>query len=157
MTFTVIKRDYRGRPQLSYQGEVFARGAGWVCVVAPFTFGDRDLGYIYLRQGDIFTEWFYNDRWYNIFRVEDGQSGALKGWYCNITRPAEIEIDRVAADDLALDLFIYPDGQSLLLDQEEFETLPLGADERQHALAAVQAVLALVKARAGPFADIARP
>ncbi len=154
MTFTVIKRDFRGRPQLSYQGEVVARGDGWVCVVAPFAFPDRDLGYIHLKRGDIFTEWFYEDRWYNIFRVEDGHDGALKGWYCNITRPAEIGAEAVAADDLALDLFVYPNGEWLLLDEEEFASLSLSAEERQSVRAAIAALLALVAARRGPFADI---
>lgn len=149
---TIIKCDAQGREALRYSGEAVARGATWICVRAPFTFSDRDLGYIHLRRGDLFIEWFYADRWYNIFRVEDGASGQLKGWYCNLTRPARIEDDVVCADDLALDFFVGPDFTALLLDEEEYAALDLAAEERASVAAALDELRALVSERRGPFA-----
>jgi hypothetical protein len=39
--------------------------------------------------------------------------------------------------DLALDLWVWPDGTQAVLDQEEFEALPLVQEERERALAAL--------------------
>ena len=152
--FTVIKQDVLGKPTLSYSGAIRARGENFVCIDALFTFSDRDLGYVHLRQGDLFTEWFYSDRWYNIFRVQDVTSGQLKGWYCNITRPAKIELDQVAADDLALDVFVYPDGQFILLDEDEFTELDLSPADRQSAWRAIDQIKQLVAHREAPFNEI---
>jgi hypothetical protein len=112
------------------------------------------LGFVVFRRGDIFTEWFYSDRWYNVFRVEDGQTGALKGWYCNITRPATITDDSVRADDLALDIYVLPNGNILLLDEEEFDALNLSLDERISALRAVETIRRVSAARVEPFSEI---
>lgn len=152
--FTVIKRDAFGVEQLSYHGVLVERDQTCVCVDAIFALPDRDLGYIHLRRGDRFREWFYADRWYNIFRVQDADTGAVKGWYCNITRPAVITAGQAAADDLALDVFVYPDGRTLLLDEVEFGELNLTADEQAQAWQAVASIQKAVARRLPPFDEI---
>jgi uncharacterized protein len=77
------------------------------------------LGYTTFEPGDQFIEWFYTDRWYNIMEVRDQASG-LKGWYCNVTWPAEITAEVITYRDLILDLWVAPDGSTLELDQDEF-------------------------------------
>lgn len=148
---TVIKRDPSGAETWRYDGTVIDRGAAWVCLEARFNRDDHDAGYLVYRRGDLFTEWFYSDRWYNVFRIQDGVTGALKGWYCNVTRPAQIGPDVVAADDLALDVFVHPDGQTLLLDEDEFAALGLPASDRAAALAAVAQLRALAAAGMAPL------
>lgn len=154
MTFTIYKRDEHGQEVFQYTGDLVERGEGWVCIRAAFGSASRDLGYIHLKQGDWFTEWFYADRWYNIFRIEDVETGVLKGWYCNLTRPAEIHADYAAADDLALDLFVHTDGSIRVLDEDEYAALVLTADEHQAVAAAVDEIRRLVAQRDGPFAGI---
>lgn len=149
--FTVIKRDVTGSETLRYTGELVERGATWVCIRAPFSFSDRDLGYVVLRRGDLFTEWFYSDKWYNIFRIDDVATGQLKGWYCNLTRPAEIGADVVAADDLALDVFVKPDGTWLLLDEDEYQALAIAPAEDAQVQAAITEITRLVTHRQPPF------
>ena len=152
--FRVIKRDSQGDDKLSYRGIIRERSARSLCVEATFAFSDRDLGYICLRRGDVFHEWFYSDRWFNIFRVQDVESREVKGWYCNITRPAIIEPHQVAADDLGLDVFVYPDGRTLLLDEDEFARLGLPLSEQQAAWNAVDMIKEMVQARRPPFDEI---
>ena len=65
-------------------------------------------------------EAFYNDRMYNIFQILDGPRGKLKRWYCNVSRPAVFNQDGVSWEDLALDLWVSPDGRQAVLDREEF-------------------------------------
>ena len=152
--FRIIKRDAHGNDQLSYSGVVRERSDRFLCVEASFALADRDLGYIHLRRGDVFREWFYSDCWFNIFRVQDVESEQVKGWYCNITRPAIIEPHQAAADDLGLDVFVYPDGQTLLLDEDEFARLGLPLSEQQAAWEAVAMIQKMVRTRQHPFDEI---
>ncbi len=151
---TVIKRDARGEDELSYKGVLREQNEEYICVDAQFALEDRDLGYIKLRRGDRFREWFYRDRWFNIFRVADGETNLLKGWYCNITRPPSIEAHQIAAEDLCLDVFIYPDGRTLLLDEDDFMELKLTKHEVKKAWQAVAAIRRLVEKRLPPFDEI---
>lgn len=150
---TVYKRDDRGAPVWHYRGDVIDSGPGWVCVQARFGRERVDLGVIVFERGDVMTEWFYADRFYNIFRVESA-AGKLKGWYCNITRPAVITPESVAADDLALDVVVSPDGAITLLDEDEFNALDLPESDRATARNAVEILRERVARRDGPFAGI---
>jgi uncharacterized protein len=151
---TVIKNNHRGEKLWQYTGEAVARGATWVCLDAYFNRDDVDAGYVVFRRGDRMTEWFYSDRWYNIFRLQDVQTGQLKGWYCNITRPALISDSTIAADDLALDVFIAPSGALTLLDEDEFAALDLTGADHAAALAAVETLRDLARQRIAPFDEI---
>ena len=153
--YNIIKRDAAGQEELRYSGVLHARTEEFVCIDATFALDDRDLGYIQLRRGDQFREWFYIGRWYNIFRIGEAGSGALKGWYCNITRPPRVSDCQIAADDLCLDLFVSPAGQTLLLDEAEFAGLDLTPRERGQAWAAVADLRSMVARRRPPFDEIA--
>lgn len=151
---TVYKCDHEGRVVWQYAGKVLERGPDWVCLTAVFNGREFDMEFITFRRGDVFTEWFYADRWYNVFRIADGPTGALKGWYCNITRPAQIAADSVRADDLALDVFVTPAGAFMLLDKDEFDALNLPPNDQQAALRAVAALRDLAAQRTEPFHEI---
>lgn len=151
---TVYKCDANGEVVWQYKGAVVDRTESSICLAAIFERGESDLGFVVFRPGDVFTEWFYTDRWYNVFRVEDGQTGQLKGWYCNITRPAEITDEFVRADDLALDVYVMPNGSLLLLDEEEFDALNLPLDERIAALRAVENIRRASSERVEPFQEV---
>lgn len=151
---TVYKTNADGVDVLHYEGSLVRREGDMICLAALFERADSDLGFVVLREGDLFTEWFYSDRWYNVFRIEDGRNRQLKGWYCNITRPAEIGEDYVRADDLALDVFVKPNGSIILLDEDEFDALNLPPEERIAALRAVEMIRHLVDGRLEPFSEI---
>jgi protein associated with RNAse G/E len=153
-SLTVYKHDHQGALVWQYEGVLVDSGATWVCLDATFNRDDIDAGYVLFRRGDALREWFYSDRWYNIFRLQDVHDGRLKGWYCNITRPAVITAESISADDLALDVFVTPEGGVTLLDEDEFATLDLDAHDRQAALDAVEQIRQAVATRSGPFAEI---
>src|SRR5215471_10919645 len=115
---TIYKCNPYGEAVWKYQGNVIERGDNYVCLRAFFERKDAaDLGFVTFRQGDLFIEWHFSDRWYNVFQVHDGDSERIKGWYCNITRPAFITEDTISADDLELDVWITPGGTITLLDE----------------------------------------
>lgn len=105
---------------VTFQGMLLRAEPGHVEILAHWERAALDLGYVVFEPGDRFYEHFYTDRWFNIYEVRCEQ-GRLKGWYCNITRPAQIEGDVVTSEDLELDLFVSPDRANLLrLDADEF-------------------------------------
>lgn len=150
-TRIIIKRDHRGAFIWQYEGEVIEQGTHFVCIQARFNRDKADISVMVFRRGDVMTEWFYDDRWYNVFKVEDDTGERLKGYYCNITRPAEISESTIAADDLALDVFVSPEGEITLLDEDDFAALPLTDEERQSAREAVNQIRTLVIKRESPF------
>jgi protein associated with RNAse G/E len=151
---TIYKLDHDGQEMLRYAGKIVARGETWIQLEALFPFADKDAGYVVFRRNDRFVEWFYSDRWYNIFEVHDVADDALKGWYCNITRPATLSADEVHSDDLALDAWVSLDGTLLVVDEDEFEALPFDADTRQKALDGVAALREHLTRRDWPFDKI---
>jgi uncharacterized protein len=156
----VEKRDALGRVVLRYDGaRVLARTAHSVCIEAFFT---RDIagGVVPIHAGDRMIEWFFADRWYNIFQHHAAEDDHLKGWYCNITRPAAFTDSpdglTIGADDLALDVFVHPDGHVQLLDEDELAALGLPEAELAQVWGAVAQLRALVQGRLAPF-DTIRP
>lgn len=137
---TVHKLDHNGVHVWQYPARELARDAHSVRLEAFFSRGDIDLGFSTFARGDRFIEYFYNDRWYNIFAVHAGNSERLKGWYCNICRPAYLGETEIRCEDLALDLWAEPEGEMVVLDEAEFAALPLTPGERENSLRALHAL-----------------
>ncbi len=135
---TVIKTDHTGREVWRYQGVVLECGPHHVMLEARFNRDDLALDYVTLRRDDRFVETFYDDRWYNLFEVHDKDDDRIKGWYTNFARPAHIVDGEVRSDDLALDLWIDPDGRKRVLDRDEFDALPIDERERAAVLDALE-------------------
>jgi uncharacterized protein len=125
----VIKRNLAGEETWRYNGRVLERGAHWVRLEAFFNRDDRPFHGLVLGRGDRFVETFYSDRGYNIFEMHAREDDALKGWYCNVSRPAELTGGVVSYVDLPLDLLVYPDRRQLVLDEDEFAELGLDPAE----------------------------
>ncbi|HTK10252.1 MAG TPA: DUF402 domain-containing protein [Ktedonobacteraceae bacterium] len=152
---TVAKQNTLGKTVIEYQGEIVARLASGVIVQALWTQPVRDLGYTRFEPGDCFTEYYYTDRWFNIFMIASA-SGELKGWYCNIAAPAHIFADHIEQVDLLLDVWITPQGEPLILDEDEFaQDTTLSVTQRQAARQGLEALLALLASRQEAFSPLA--
>ena len=135
---TVIKTDHAGREVWRYEGVVLESDSHYVKLEARFNRDDLVLDYVTLRRGDRFVEHFFDNRWYNLFEVHDKDNDHIKGWYYNFARPAHITDGEVRSDDLALDLWVSPDGHKLILDQDEFDALQIDESERAAVLDALE-------------------
>jgi len=135
---TVVKRNPEGEATWQYQGSLLRREPNAVVLEARFNRPDMPFMGIALKENDRFIETFYTDRWYNIFEIYDRDDGQMKGWYCNVGRPAVLEGGTISYVDLALDLWVSPDGRQTVLDEEEFGGLALDARTRAKALAALE-------------------
>jgi hypothetical protein len=142
---SVLKLDENGNLVWRYPAVELERGNHHVRLEAFFNRDDLDLGFAVFARGDRFVEHFYDDRWYNVFAVHEGDSDRLKGWYCNVCRPALLGAAEIRCDDLALDLWVSPDGEPLVLDEDEFAELAITAEEHASSLQALADLLRLAR------------
>ncbi len=129
----VLKRNLRGEVTWQYAGRILRREPNAVVLEAHFNLPDMPFLDTTLKRGDRFVETFYTDRWYNVFEIHDRDDDRLKGWYCNIGLPAVVDGDTVSYVDLALDLWVSPEGEQRVLDEDEFAALPLDETTRRRA------------------------
>jgi hypothetical protein len=146
----VQKLNSAGEVTVAYETELAERLPNGVRLHARWTRPPLELGYTTFETGDFFIEWFFTDRWYNIFEIH-AASGELKGWYCNVAEPAAISAGLVACRDLLLDLWVGPQGEMQVLDEEEFALADLDPPLRIGALEALEALRRLVQERVAPF------
>jgi protein associated with RNAse G/E len=133
---TVLKKNLSGEVTWQYEGRVIRHEPNTVILEALFNRPDTPFMDVILKENDRFIETFYTDRWYNIFEIHDRDDGKIKGWYCNIGKPAVLEDGIVSYVDLALDLWISADGRQTVLDEDELDELELDdATSRQIYLA----------------------
>ncbi|MGW0331990.1 DUF402 domain-containing protein [Streptomyces sp. NPDC003011] len=133
-----------GRTKIRYPSVLLQDDGTRVAVRAPWA-GDgvRDFGFVRFEPGDVFTEYYWRDRWYAVKEVRDA-AGAVKGWYCDITRPATVSGTELVVEDLDLDLWVSGDGTDVRrLDEDEFAESGLADRDPRAASAAVAALDAL--------------
>ncbi|MFB7441116.1 DUF402 domain-containing protein [Streptomyces mirabilis] len=142
-----------GRTKIRYPAELLADDGIRVTVRAPWAGeGVRDFGFVRFEPGDVFTEYYWRDRWYAVKEVRDAE-GVRKGWYCDITRPATLSGGELVVEDLDLDLWRSADGADVLrLDEDEFAASGLATTDPRAATAARNALDTLeLLAREGDF------
>lgn len=142
-----------GRTKIRYAAVPVADDGVRIVVRAPWAgAGVRDFGFVRFEPGDVFTEYYWRDRWYAVKEVRDG-GGRLKGWYCDITRPALRTGTELVVEDLDLDLWRSADGTDVRrLDEDEFAASGLAQRDPAAAGAAVAALGELESlAREGGF------
>ncbi|PZT69866.1 DUF402 domain-containing protein [Streptomyces sp. SW4] len=130
-----------GRTKIRYDSVLLADDGTRVAVRADWAGGAvRDFGFVRFEPGDVFTEYYWRDRWYSVKEVRSA-TGTLKGWYCDITRPAVLTGAELVVEDLDLDLWRSADGRDVRrLDEDEFAASGLAERDPRAAAAAVAAL-----------------
>ncbi|WP_030720213.1 DUF402 domain-containing protein [Streptomyces sp. NRRL F-2580] len=133
-----------GRTKIRYPATRVADDGDRISVRAPWAAeGVRDFGFVRFEPGDVFVEHFWRTRWYAIKEVWTAD-GVLKGWYCDVTRPALVRPGEILVEDLDLDLWVSADVTSVLrLDEDEFAESGLVTSDPEAAAQAVRALDAL--------------
>lgn len=120
------------------------------------TVSHPDLGVI--AKGTFSYEYYWLDRWYNIFRFHEPH-GRFRNWYCNVNMPPVFRNSVLDYVDLDIDILVWPDWRTEVLDRDEFESNAIQfdyADEvRNGAESAVRELLAMIKKRVFPFDFVA--
>ena len=134
MNIRVQKKNPAGEVTYEYEGVLLNRDAHSLKLEALFDRADMPFMDVVFKKGDRFVEYYYADHWYNIFEIHDRDDERIKGWYCNIGKPAVFEDGNVSYVDLALDLWVSVNGKQTVLDEDEFEELQLDEETRTGAL-----------------------
>jgi len=127
----IIKKNHKDEVTWEYEGKLIRREENYAIVEALFNRDDLPFQEIVLKRDDRFVETFYTDKWFNIFEIYDRDDGKIKGWYCNITKPAEISENEIAYSDLILDLWVNAEGKQVVLDEDELEELNVDEELRK--------------------------
>lgn len=107
-----------------------------------------------IESGTISTEFYWLDRWYNVFRFcEPG--GKLKSFYCNVNLPPTFDGKTLSYVDLDIDLLVQPDLSYEVLDLEDFEVnakvYSYSQEVKKNAKRAVDELIKLIQEKAFPF------
>jgi protein associated with RNAse G/E len=141
---------------VTYEAALIEQNATELVLHARWWYKRIEAEYVVFEPGDHLYEYFYTDRWYNVYRLCTEQK-ELKGWYCNITRPARFDGHVLESEDLELDVFVSPDRATILvMDEDEYAERGLEHSDpfaHQQAYAALAEVQRLAREGAYPFVD----
>lgn len=107
-----------------------------------------------ISRGTRTIEYYWLDRWYNIFRFLE-TDGSTKLFYCNISMPPAIHDGVLSYIDLDIDILVQPDWSFEVLDLEEFETnaTQYGYSEqvKAHTQQTLADLISMIRTREFPF------
>ena len=151
---TVVSRKYDGRIRRSWKCRLLRQEPPMLELVGEFDqeVVHTDLGLI--RRGTVSYEYYWTNRWYNVFRFHEPE-GELKYFYCNINTPPTFNDGNLEYVDLDIDLLVRPDYSIAILDELEFEAnaeaFAIPEDVRQRARKSVDELTDVIERREFPF------
>ncbi len=110
-----------------------------------------------VARGTVSREYYWLNRWYNIFRFEN-PDGNLRSFYCNVNVPPTFDGRVLSYIDLDIDILVAPDLSYQVVDEDEFA---LNADKynyppriREQAFQALAELKVLIENRRFPFCNL---
>ena len=155
-TVTVNSRKFDGSIRRSWTCRLVEQKGPLLVFEGVFDFdvSHEDLGFI--RRGTLSYEYYWLDRWYNVFRFHEPE-GHLRNYYCNINMPPVFENGVLDYVDLDLDVLVRPDFSYKILDREDFEknakSFDYSDEIRINVNAAMSDVIRLIENRQFPFSS----
>ena len=109
-----------------------------------------------IARGTRTLEYYWLDRWYNVFRfLED--DGGTRCWYCNVNVPPTFDGRVLSYVDLDIDVLVQPDLSYEVLDLDEFEgnaeRFKYSRETQRQARAALDELLSMIETRQFPFQE----
>ncbi len=109
-----------------------------------------------IASGTKSIEYYWLDRWYNIFRFAE-PTGELRSYYCNVNVPPTFDGQILSYVDLDIDILVEPDLSYRVVDLEDFEQnaerFRYSEDVQTKARHGLVRLVELIEARAFPFTD----
>ena len=149
-------RKYNGREHRRWRARVAKREESLLVLDAVFEeeIEHELLGTIAL--GTVSTEYYWLDRWYNVFRFSEPDN-ELKNYYCNVNQPPSFDGRVLSYIDLDIDVLVAPDLTYKILDVEDFEEnarrYAYPEEVQANAHRALTELTGLIEAGAFPFTE----
>lgn len=154
MPVTINSLKYDLSIRRSWQAELIEQSGDLLVLAGVF---DRDVDHPELGlipSGTVSQEYYWLDRWYNIFRFLTPK-GNLRNYYCNVNMPPCFLDNVLDYVDLDIDVLVWPDASHAVLDMDEFEEnaaqFSYPADVRTKALASLNELIDLKERKIFPF------
>ncbi|MFN0277788.1 MAG: DUF402 domain-containing protein [Pyrinomonadaceae bacterium] len=145
---TINSRKYDLSIRRTWICELIKQDDSLLVLVGEF---DRDVehpGLGSISRGTVSYEYYWLDRWYNIFRFHE-PDGSLRNYYCNVAMPPTFADGVLDYVDLDIDVVVWPDNKYEVVDREDFErnSLKFGYPNkvRQRAEQSVEEMLQMIK------------
>lgn len=110
-----------------------------------------------LERGTISIEYYWLNRWYNIFRFLH-PDGKLRNFYCNVNLPPTFDGEMLRYIDLDMDILVAPDLSYQIVDEDEFALnaalYNYPPNIKNRAYQALEELVALIEKRVFPFHDL---
>lgn len=107
-----------------------------------------------IKRGTISYEYYWADRWYNIFRFHE-PGGELRNFYCNVSMPPRFENNVLDYVDLDIDILVWKNLSFEVLDIDDFQHNTVRyrypEDVIKKAYQSVDALKQLIERREFPF------
>lgn len=151
---TINSRKYDLSIRRSWQCKLVERNGPLLLFVGEFEgeITHPDLGVI--KPGTVSHEYYWLDRWYNIFRFHE-PDGTLRNYYCNINMPPTFENGVLDYVDLDIDVLVWPDFRYEVVDEADFEEnanlFGYSDDVRSKVQATLDELIELIDKRKFPF------
>ncbi len=153
-TVKINSRKFDGSIGKSWNCKLVEENGTLLVFVGEF---DRAINHEHLgliKRGTISYEYYWLDRWYNVFRFHE-PDGAFRNYYYNINMPPTFENGVLDYIDLDIDILAANDGTYSILDSNEFEENALkhgfSDDLRLNVSAAVYELTLMIKQGEFPF------
>jgi protein associated with RNAse G/E len=117
---TVRSRKYDNEVRKTWTCELLEATDGLISAVGVFEIDVKHPGLGSISRGTISYEYFWLDRWYNVFRFHE-PNGAFRSYYCNITMPPTLADGFLDYIDLDIDVVVGKDLSCEVLDMDDFE------------------------------------
>lgn len=152
LTVRVLKYD--GSEYRHWRGTLSRQEGSLIVVDAQF---EEDVRHHLLGEincGTQTIEYYWLDRWYNVFRFLESD-GRTRLFYCNVNMPPVVGDGSLTYIDLDIDVLVQPDFSYQVLDLEEFEEnaarFEYPEQVKIETRAAVSELISLIETRQFPF------
>lgn len=145
---------YDGTEHRRWHARLESRRDSLIVLDARF---DREIRHSLLGTilpGTISIEYYWLDRWYNVFRFHE-PTGQLRSYYCNVNVPPRFDGRVLSYVDLDIDILVAPDLSFTIVDEDEFESnaahFRYPSEVRERARDALSELVTLIESRRFPF------
>ena len=151
---TVRVRKYDGTEYRQWSARLARREESLIVLDAEFDCDVEHESLGMIPQGTRTVEFYWLDRWYNVFRFLE-EDGGTRLWYCNVGTPATLDDGVLTYVDLDIDVLVQPDLSYEVLDIDDFERNAEGfcysEETRRRAHQAVDELRLIIETRQFPF------
>ena len=151
---TVKVQKYDGSDYREWSGVLSRRDGSLLQLEAAFSIDVSHELIGQTRRGTRLVEYYWLDRWYNIFRFLH-PDGSTRLFYCNVTMPPKLEHQLLTYVDLDIDILVLPDFSYDILDADEFEAnaarYGYGEEIKLRSEESVDELMSMIASREFPF------